>query len=204
MCFVKHDRWSVCWQLHHRQEAEMMQKIGISLHWTAGGYMPNYIDLRHYHGGVETENQGVVQYRKWNDYNLDIPHTWRRNGELIGLTICGMVNAHTRDFGKQPIIPQQVEELCLAAAEVAELKNIPVTMIRTHAEWAIIDGYGPGSGDPETRWDLSILEPGKCDEITAHQTGNKLRGKITWYRKQIRDGKRQIRPLHLMNKYLGR
>ena len=44
--------------------------------------------------------------------------------------------------------------------------------VMTHAEAAALDGYGPGSGDPETRWDLFWVR----DELGQfHQGGVFLR-----------------------------
>ena len=37
--------------------------------------------------------------------------------------------------------------------------HLPISFssVMTHAEAACIDGYGPGSGDSEMRWDLLLL-----------------------------------------------
>ena len=179
-----------------------IQKNGISLHWTAGTYLPNGLELSHYHGGVSWDGH-TARYAKWNDYTANLPHTWNRNTDLIGLTICGMAGANTKNFGRYPVREEQIEELCLACAEVAYLKKIQVANCRTHAEWALIDGYGPQSGDPETRWDLGILKPGACTPSIARKTGDYLRSKIREYKLELIDGKRKIRELHFENKTLG-
>jgi hypothetical protein len=177
--------------------------IGISLHWTAGYYTPNELEMAHYHGGVIYED-GRATAEKWNDYNRVLPHTYGRNGELIGLTVCAMANATTGNFGPAPVRPEQIDELCLMAAEVAYLKGIDTSQIRTHAEWAIIDGYGPQSGDRETRWDLSILNPGPCTAEIARKNGDELRRRIRALKVEMMEGRMAPRKLHSKNMKNGR
>lgn len=53
-------------------------------------------------------------------------------------------------------------------AILASVLDIPIDKehIMTHAEAADIDGYGYGSGDPETRWDLLVVDdPGTGQKI---------------------------------------
>ena len=50
----------------------------------------------------------------------------------------------------------------------------------THAEAAIRDGYGPGSMDPELRWDLWYVRDYPGNGLV--QGGRLLRGKALWYR----------------------
>lgn len=178
------------------------QKTGISMHWTAGTYFPNGLELAHYHGGVSWDGH-VARYGKWNDYTANLPHTWGRNSELIGLTACAMAGANTANFGRYPAREEQIEELCLACAEVAYLKKIQVTDIRTHAEWALLDGYGPQSGDPETRWDLAILKSGACTPAIARKTGDYLRGKIGWYLNRLNGKIITVRDFHFENRSSG-
>ena len=58
--------------------------------------------------------------------------------------------------------------------------DIPIAsgFIMTHSEIATVDDYGPFSGDPETRWDLYLLED--YDGIWK-SGGDILRGKAIWY-----------------------
>ena len=46
--------------------------------------------------------------------------------------------------------------------------------VATHGEIAIVDGYGPGSGDPDLRWDLLWLPDAETGG-GLHQGGNFLR-----------------------------
>ena len=50
-----------------------------------------------------------------------------------------------------------------------------IDRVKTHAEWADIDGYGIHDDDPDMRWDLLKLpqEEGNGGDI--------IRGKANWY-----------------------
>ncbi|WP_301961935.1 hypothetical protein [uncultured Phascolarctobacterium sp.] len=50
----------------------------------------------------------------------------------------------------------------------------------THCEAALIDGYGPYSTDPQTRWDLWYIRDSPGDGVMRHG-GLVLRGKALWY-----------------------
>lgn len=52
--------------------------------------------------------------------------------------------------------------------------------VTTHAEAACMDGYGPGSGDSETRWDLLSL-PDLPQDASLRPGGVVLRGKAVFY-----------------------
>lgn len=52
----------------------------------------------------------------------------------------------------------------------------------THCEAALIDGYGPYSGDAETRWDLWYLRDSPGDGAMK-PGGQVIRGKALWYAK---------------------
>jgi len=174
-----------------------MKKTGMCLHWTAGKYQPNAIELAEYHGGVVLKHNGA-RFEKWNDYTDNTPHCWNRNRDLVGLTVCGMFRATSNDWGGYPILPEQIDELCLAAAEVAYLKKIDTSNIKTHAEWALIDGYYPD------RWDLAVLEQGCVSPSIVHKTGNELRKRIRTIKLQLMEGKRKVRKLHYENRRHGK
>lgn len=70
--------------------------------------------------------------------------------------------------------------MACAVAIICKYGNIPIddVSVMTHCEIATEDGYGPGSGDSETRWDLwylpdydGVMKPG----------GQVIRGKALWY-----------------------
>ena len=68
----------------------------------------------------------------------------------------------------------QLEKLCRVVALLSLVLELPIdaSSVMTHCEAASRDGYGPGSGDPETRWDLFWVR----DELGQfHQGGVFLR-----------------------------
>lgn len=69
-------------------------------------------------------------------------------------------------------------------AALAQGLNIPIDRwnILTHCETALIDGYGPYSGDAETRWDLWYLRDSPGDGAMK-PGGQVIRGKALWYAK---------------------
>ena len=62
-------------------------------------------------------------------------------------------------------------------------RELTTDFFLTHAEAANIDGYGLGSGDPETRWDLWVM-PGLADG----EGGHTLRGKGIFYQNKWQKG----------------
>ena len=52
----------------------------------------------------------------------------------------------------------------------------------THAEAALADGYGAGSGDSDTRWDLYWV-PGNGDQLV--RGGDRIRELAQHYRKVL-------------------
>lgn len=171
-------------------------KTGVSMHWTGGDYVPNWLDLESYHGLITLQNGKIIPM-KVNDYTSNFPqHTWNRNSSLIGIAACGMGGVNTSKKWEKPITIAMIEALCLYVAEVDCLKRIGVSHNLTHAEYADIDGYGPQSGDPQTKWDFALFSPGIATPETAKKCGDILRGKIKWYIRAIRNGEIKIRDFH--------
>jgi len=168
-------------------------KIGIIFHWTAGTYMPNFIDNADYHGVIGYNGKRVF-YKKNFDYTDNIPqHTWHRNTNYVGIAICGMRDASHSNFGKYPLREDQIEEMIKIAAEICILKSFIPTKCMTHGEAALLDGYGVYSGDPKTRWDLGVLQPGEISGIIVRETGSKLRKRIIAYMQKIIKGEVKLR-----------
>lgn len=151
----------------------------IYLHWTAGRYgqvYPDYHISIDYDGRIYLPNncKDLTQYRV---------HTWRRNTGAVAVALCGCYDAtandgYDADFGSEPVTAAQIEAMSLVVATLCKHGNIPLRNVLTHCEAAQIDGYGPYSGDPETRWDLwylpdydGVMRPG----------GDVIRGKAAWY-----------------------
>lgn len=142
--------------------------IGIVFHWSAGRYGVPYHD---YHFCVDSD--GTVYQNEEADPGDKLSHTWNRNTGRVAISAMAMYNATEDNYGKYPITDKQIEAMSALAAKIAKQYSIPLNEIRTHADWATIDGYGPGSGDPETRWDL-------------WREGVKLKAKTQWYLKRLK------------------
>lgn len=148
-----------------------------SLHWTAGHYgqvYPDYHISIDYDGRIYMPAADITQYRV---------HTWTRNTGNVGVALCGSYDARANhgydmDYGSEPVTAAQVEALSVVVAILVKYAGIPLDSVKTHCEYAKIDGYGPGSGDPETRWDLWFLPD---SDGTRKPGGDVIRGKAAWY-----------------------
>lgn len=151
----------------------------IYLHWTAGHYGQIYPD---YHISIDYDGR-IYFPDNCNDLNQYRQHTWRRNTNALGIAICGCYGAEANngydcDFGEEGPTENQIEALAAVVATICKYADIDVNNVLTHEEIATIDDYGPGSGDPETRWDLWYL----LDYDGEMRPGGAvLRGKIRWY-----------------------
>ena len=78
---------------------------------------------------------------------------------------------------RTPPTNKQVEVMAQVVAAICKGKGWEPTVdrVKTHAEWADIDGYGIHDDDPDMRWDLLKLpqEEGNGGDI--------IRGKANWY-----------------------
>ena len=155
----------------------------IYLHWTAGRYGQLYDD---YHFNIDAD--GSV-YQTCTQLTELKSHTWHRNTGAIGIALCcacGALPHNGRDteFGKFPPTPRQIDAAGKLVAKLAQGLNIPIDRwnVLTHCEAALIDGYGPYSGDAETRWDLWYLRDSPGDGAMK-PGGQVIRGKALWYAK---------------------
>ena len=147
-----------------------MKSEKITLHWTAGLYLPNAREKNDYHLLILKDGEML----KTHNFYLRLEHCWQDNTGNLGLAVCGMLGARPGDFGAYPFTPRQLSGLVEAAAMLCVLKNIPVEAVQTHAERAVGKGY---FGE---RWDFAVLAPlAKITPGEAWKTGNFLRGKIT-------------------------
>ena len=126
----------------------------IYLHWTAGRYNQFFDD---YHLNIDGE--GKV-YRTCSSLDELKAHTYKRNSGSIGITLCCAVDASWQgqqpDLGSCPPTTLQLVALAKVVAVLCAGLGLAVDegAVMTHAEAALVDGYGAGSGDSETRWDL--------------------------------------------------
>lgn len=164
---------------------------GVVFHWSAGRYNQMFGDY-HFMFGPNSEvyqNADAVSSARF----ATLPHTWNRNTGRLGLCAAAMFNAHPENYGTQPVTRHQVEAMAAFAAGLIRKYGIKLEECRTHEEWASDDGYGPNSGDPETRWDfwqeIEFDKDGKgVKGISATSGGDWLRRKIEWYLSQGKKG----------------
>lgn len=149
------------------------------MHWTAGRYGQIYPE---YH--ISIDRDGRI-YTPDNNLNLDVyrEHTWHRNSGAIGIAVCGCYDAVANggkdlDMGSEPVTRTQIEVISLVVAVICRSAGIPIENVKTHCEVAYEDGYGPGSGDAETKWDLWYL-PDYDGQMKPG--GDVIRGKARWY-----------------------
>ena len=153
----------------------------IYLHWTAGHYHQTYDD---YHINIDAD--GTV-YQTCDDLSERKAHTWNRNSRSMAVTLCCGVDAQivspTKvDFGPEPPTYRQIERMAEVVAYLCEGLELPIdyTTVKTHAEIAFMDRYGPGSDDPDMRWDLWLIpDHPQCNDLRFG--GPVLRGKALWY-----------------------
>ena len=124
------------------------------LHWTAGRYHQFFDD---YHLNVDEDGQ---VFRTCDSLTERKAHTYKRNTGAVGIALCCAAdatwNATLPSFGTTPPTAKQLHSLAWIVAIICTALNLPINSdtVMTHGEAAYRDGYGPGSGDPETRWDL--------------------------------------------------
>ncbi|WP_293729644.1 peptidoglycan recognition family protein [uncultured Phascolarctobacterium sp.] len=139
------------------------------LHWTAGRYGQFFSDYHLNIGGGGEIFQTCVSLTERK------AHTWRRNTGAVGIALCCAYGAFL-DADGEPVYPQgfeptqaQVAKLAAVIAVLCKGMGLPpdAAHVATHCEVAELDGYGPGSGDADLRWDLAwlpdargILQPG--------------------------------------------
>ena len=131
----------------------------VYLHWTAGRYGECFDE---YHVNVGGEGEVFLTCGALTETKA---HTWRRNTGAVGIALCCAYGAQC-GAGGEPVYPQgfaptraQVEALALVVAVLCAALGLAIEpqVVATHCEVATRDGYGPGSGDADTRWDLSFL-----------------------------------------------
>lgn len=151
------------------------------LHWTAGRYGELYDD---YHFNIDADGSIYHTCALLTDHK---PHTWHRNSGSVGIALCCAFVAlphhgYDTDFGSYPPTPQQIDTAAKLVARLADGLDLPVDRftVLTHCEAALLDGYGPYSGDAETRWDLWYLRDSPGDG-TMKPGGQVIRGKALWY-----------------------
>jgi hypothetical protein len=155
------------------------------LHWSAGRHDQIFDD---YHLSLDGEGR---LYASTSDLTEVLEHTWHRNQGSVGFALCCGLGAQAKqgfntNFGPEPPTALQIDQSAQAAALLLRQLHLPLSpeTVLTHCEAALEDGYGPYSGDPETRWDLWYL-PDEPARQGLFPGGEVMRGKISWYLEQL-------------------
>ena len=169
-------------QLLNEARANRGKISHIYLHWTAGRYNQFFDD---YHLNIDGE--GKV-FRTCSSLDQLKAHTYQRNSGSIGITLCCALGASWQ--GQKPDLgscPPKTMQLIALAKVIAVLcaglgLEVDSTAVMTHAEAALVDGYGAGSGDSDTRWDLYWV-PGNGDQLV--RGGDRIRELAQHYSKVL-------------------
>lgn len=153
----------------------------IYLHWTAGRYDEAYND---YHLCIDGDGKVYITCDSFAD---KLSHTWHRNSRSVGIAMCCAYGAQANNgydsyLGECPPTKEQIETLSKLVQVICDNIGMEITpeTVMTHCEAALRDGYGPYSGDPETRWDLWYL-PDYINGGGLVDGGSLVRGKAVWY-----------------------
>ena len=179
----------------------------IYLHWSGGHYGANE-DA--YHLCVDADGQVYVNCKSLGEKKA---HTWLRNSNTMAISLlCGYEgdcwppgNGNVRTtravyvgdgsaapddaiirFGDEPPTEMQIEVMAKLVAILCEELGLVLDKdnVQTHCEIAFKDHYGPGSGDPYTKWDLWFL-PDYIHGGVLVPGGALLRGKALYYRQEM-------------------
>lgn len=160
-------------------------------HWSAGHYGQAYEDYHiciNYDGKIYLMTDWLAEKKS---------HTWQRNSRAVGIALLCCYGARAKDgyncdFGPEPPTLTQLDSLAQVTAILARGLRLPIdaSIMMTHCEAAVLDGYGPGSGDPETRWDMWYVPDFNRRDYQYYRTlgGSCWRGKAKEYFEQFRLG----------------
>lgn len=159
----------------------------IIIHWTAGQYMPNDNDRKHYHYMID--NFGRIHNGKFRpEDNISCidgryaEHTGGGNTGSIGIAICGMLGYQSPEKqGAYPLKLQQCEAAWKYIAGVCKRYNIPVTpqTVMTHMEFGKAHPASTSAG----KIDICYLPPYR----NVKDVGDFIRQKISWYLEKAKE-----------------
>ncbi len=155
----------------------------IIIHWTAGVYYPNCVDLKHYHFLVDAQgniHNGLFKPEDNENCSDGIyaQHTGGGNTGSIGVAMCGMFGYCSPDrIGKYPLTAIQCERTFCLIAKLVKKYNIVLSpnTVLTHYEF--------GKTHPNTssfgKIDIVYLPPYK--QVITNNIGSFIRNKVKWY-----------------------
>lgn len=157
--------------------------VKLYCHWTAGHWWQLFDD---YHICIDAD--GTVYQMK--NFDIVTAATYMRNSGSISIALCCAYGAQSEnDLGPYPPTEKQLNALAQVICVLADALDLTIDIQRvmTHAEAAANrdglyphDDYGPGSGDPDTRWDLWVCHEGEV----PWSGGDTIRGNANFYRAQ--------------------
>lgn len=126
----------------------------IFLHWSAGHYGQPFPD---YH--LNIDHDGTI-YASVDDLTATLAHTWHQNTGSVGVSVLCCAFADTHSLGDEPPTAVQIDTMAQVVAVLCQELGLPCDFdhVRTHAEQADRDGYGPATTCE--RWDLWFLSDG--------------------------------------------
>jgi hypothetical protein len=143
----------------------------IFLHWSAGHYGQPFAE---YH--INIDENGEL-YSEVESLSEVLAHTWHQNTGAVSIALLCCAFATTNDLGLEPPTEVQIETMAEVIAVLCRNLNLPIDYehVRTHAEQADIDEYGPATTCE--RWDLWFL----TNDAEQGSGGDVLRSKALSY-----------------------
>ena len=129
------------------------------LHWTGCPY-GQVFDA--YHINIDEHGEIYLTCRTLHDRK---EHTWHRNTGAVGITLCCAYKADLSSHGVPdykglcPPTALQIEQMAIVIAILCRELELEISYdtVRTHAEVADQDDYGPAKHPSDMRWDLYRL-----------------------------------------------
>lgn len=166
----------------------------IIVHWTSGPY-DRADDTYH----LNIDDKGRM-YQTCYTLQECKQHTQSRNEDTVGIALCCGYQANFKDlchiyYGPCPPTLDQVEQAAKAIAIMCMTLGLTVSYstVKTHFEFAMENGYGPGSGKPEQRWDLVKL-PSKANLTNYDFGGLIFRSRALFYYNMLLEKSRRKAP----------
>lgn len=119
----------------------------IFLHWSAGHYGQFFED---YHINIDFDGSIIITTQNLTEVKA---HTWRQNTGSVGVSLACCFAATTSCLGPEPPTNEQLKSMAQVVATLCAGLALPIDYdhVRTHAEQADMDGYGPAQNCE--RWD---------------------------------------------------
>ena len=137
----------------------------IFLHWSAGHYGQFFED---YHINIDFDGSIIITTQDLTEVKA---HTWHQNTGSIGISLACAYQATTDNMGPEPPTIPQLESMARVVKTLCNGLQITCDFmhVRTHAEQADIDEYGPATTCE--RWDGWFW----IDGDPKGEGGNKIR-----------------------------